>query len=99
MPHFQRPPAPHLFFLFLGILAPRLCPARDRKERGVSLSLQNTGGKLTKSITDVGGVNKGEVYAVCTDGTRVQGRFITGSGSESGTGTVTDTLANTYKLF
>ena len=75
-----------------------VAPRVIEKERGVSLTLQNTGGKLTKSVTDVGGVNNGEVYAVCTDGTRVQGRFITGSGTESGTGTVTDSVGNTYKL-
>jgi hypothetical protein len=46
----------------------------------------------------LGGVNNGEIYAVCTDGTRVQGNFITGSGTESGTGTVTDSVGNTYKL-
>ena len=75
-----------------------VAPRVTEKERGLSLTLQSTGGKLSKSVTDVGGVNSGEVYAVCTDGTRVQGRFITGSGTESGTGTVTDTLGNTYKL-
>ncbi|MBI1172641.1 hypothetical protein GC209_14690 [bacterium] len=67
-------------------------------ERGVSLGLSNTGGKYTNSSADVGGINTGEIYAICTDGTRVQGHFITGSGTESGTGTVTDSLGNTYKL-
>ncbi|MEI6797602.1 MAG: hypothetical protein WCO04_00105 [Pseudomonadota bacterium] len=75
-----------------------VAPRVIEKERGLSLTLQSTGGKLNKSVTDVGGVNSGEIYAVCTDGARVQGRFITGSGTESGTGTVTDTLGNTYKL-
>ena len=75
-----------------------VAPRVTEKERGMSLTLQSTGGKLSKSVTDVGGVNNGEVYAVCTDGTRVQGRFITGSGTESGTGTVTDSVGNTYKL-
>ncbi|MGV8986427.1 MAG: hypothetical protein ACOH2H_09110 [Cypionkella sp.] len=67
-------------------------------ERGLSLTLRDTGGKYTNSTKDVGGINSGEIYAICTDGTRVQGRFITGSGTESGTGTVTDSLGNTYKL-
>ena len=75
-----------------------VAPRVTEKERGMSLTLQSTGGKLTKSVKDLGGVNNGEVYAVCRDGTRVQGHFITGSGTESGTGTVTDTLGNTYKL-
>jgi hypothetical protein len=67
-------------------------------ERGLKLGLRDTGGSYTNSSKDVGGINAGEVYAICTDGTRVQGRFITGSGTESGTGRVTDTLGNTYKL-
>jgi hypothetical protein len=75
-----------------------VAPRVTEKERGLSLTLQNTGGKLNKSVTDLGGVNNGEIYAVCTDGTRVQGNFITGSGTESGTGTVTDSVGNTYKL-
>ena len=33
-----------------------------------------------------------------SNATRVQGNFITGSGTESGTGTVTDSVGNTYKL-
>lgn len=67
-------------------------------EQGLSLSLRDTGGRYTSSTKDVGGINSGEIYAICTDGTRVQGHFITGSGTESGTGTVTDSLGNTYKL-
>lgn len=67
-------------------------------ERGLSLTLRDTGGRYTNSTKDVGGINSGEIYAVCNDGTRVQGQFITGSGTESGTGTVTDSLGNTYKL-
>ena len=67
-------------------------------ERGLSLTLRDTGGRFTNSTQDVGGINSGEIYAVCTDGTRVQGHFISGSGTNSGTGTVTDSLGNTYKL-
>lgn len=67
-------------------------------ERGLSLSLRGPGGKVTSSTQDVGGINSGEIYAVCTDGTRLQGQFISGSGTNSGTGTVTDSLGNTYKL-
>jgi hypothetical protein len=67
-------------------------------ERGLSLTLRDTGGRFTNSTKDVGGINSGEIYAVCTDGNRLQGHFITGSGTDSGTGTVTDTQGNTYKL-
>ena len=67
-------------------------------ERGLSLSLRGPGGKVSNTTQDVGGINPGEIYAVCEDGTRMQGRFISGSGTNSGTGTVTDSLGNTYKL-
>jgi hypothetical protein len=67
-------------------------------ERGLALTIRDVGGRYTNSTKDVGGINSGEIYAVCTDGTRVQGNFISGSGTESGTGTVTDSLGNTYKL-
>jgi hypothetical protein len=40
------------------------------------------------------GMNHGEIYAVCEDGTRVQGTFVIGSGTASGTGTATDTNGN-----
>jgi hypothetical protein len=43
-------------------------------------------------------VNSGELYAVCKDGTIVQGTFVMGSGTTSGTGTATDTLGNSYKV-
>ncbi len=67
-------------------------------EHGLSLSLRGPGGKVSNSTQDVGGINSGEIYAVCTDGNRIQGHFISGSGTSSGTGTVTDSLGNTYKL-
>ncbi len=75
-----------------------VAPKVISRERGLSLSLRGPGGKVTNSTQDVGGINSGEIYAVCTDGTRLQGHFISGSGTNSGTGTVTDSLGNTYKL-
>ena len=75
-----------------------VAPKVVSNEKGLSLSLRDTGGKYTNSTKDVAGINSGEIYAICTDGTRVQGHFITASGTESGTGTVTDSLGNTYKL-
>ncbi len=68
------------------------------REKGVTLTLRDTGGKLKRSTEDVGGVNTGEIYAVCSDGSRVQGTFRSGSGTQSGTGAATDTLGNSYKL-
>lgn len=75
-----------------------LVPKAVTHERGLSLTLRDTGGKYKNSVSEVGGVNSGELYAVCSDGARVQGQFISGSGTQSGTGTVQDTHGNTYKL-
>ncbi|NBO20709.1 MAG: hypothetical protein EBU97_01900 [Rhodobacteraceae bacterium] len=73
-------------------------PKTVTRKKGFSLSLTGPGGNLGRDIQSVGGINHGEVYAVCSDGTVVQGSFVIGSGTQSGTGTVTDTLGNTYKL-
>ena len=73
-------------------------PRVTSKERGFSLTIRDVGGKYKNGTEDVGGVNSGEIYALCKDGTRVSGTFIMGSGTQSGTGTATDTLGNTYKL-
>jgi len=75
-----------------------LTPRVVSKSRGVSLTLRKTGGEIGNDSETVAGVNTGEIYAVCTDGTRVQGTFVIGSGTASGTGTATDTNGNVYKL-
>lgn len=76
-----------------------LAPKVISKSRGLSLTLRGgPGGNVGNSIETVGGINSGEIYAVCKDGTRVQGQFVMGSSTTSGTGTATDTRGNTYKL-
>lgn len=75
-----------------------VAPKVKSRERGLSLTIRETGGRYKNATSDVGGVNTGEIYAICNDGTRIQGNFISGSGTKSGTGTATDTLGNSYKL-
>jgi len=75
-----------------------LSPKVISQTRGVSLTLRDTGGRIGTERKSVPGVNNGEIYAVCNDGTRVQGNFIIGSGTASGTGRATDTNGNVYKL-
>lgn len=75
-----------------------LAPKVVSTTRGVSLTLRDTGGRIGTERKSVAGVNEGEIYAVCADGTRVQGNFIIGSGTASGTGRATDTNGNVYKL-
>ncbi|NGQ92130.1 hypothetical protein G5V65_14625 [Rhodobacter sp. HX-7-19] len=75
-----------------------VAPTVVTKERGIDLSIRNLGGRLGRDRSTVAGVNSGEIYAVCRDGTIVQGTFVTGSGTTSGTGTATDTLGNSYKV-
>lgn len=76
-----------------------LAPKVVSRTRGLSLTLRGgPGGKFDNSTETVGGINTGEIYAVCKDGTVVQGTFVMGSSTTSGTGTATDTRGNTYKL-
>lgn len=76
-----------------------LAPKVVEKSRGLSLTLRGgPGGSVGNSVESVGGINSGEVYAVCKDGTRVEGTFVMGSSTTSGTGTATDSRGNTYKL-
>lgn len=75
-----------------------LAPKVVSRTRGLSLTLRGPGGNVGNKVESVGGINTGEIYAVCKDGTRVQGSFVMGSSTTSGTGTATDTRGNTYKL-
>ena len=75
-----------------------LTPKTVSRSQGLSLTWKKTGGELGRETATVAGVNDGEIYAVCTDGTRVQGTFSIGSGTASGTGSATDTNGNVYKL-
>lgn len=75
-----------------------LTPRKVSNTNGMSLTLKKTGGEVGRAIETVAGVNNGEIYAVCADGTRVQGTFAIGSGTASGTGQASDTNGNVYKL-
>ena len=75
-----------------------LTPRTVSKTTGLSLTLRKTGGEVGATQRTIAGVNSGEIYAVCADGTRVQGNFVIGSGTASGTGNATDTNGNVYKL-
>jgi hypothetical protein len=75
-----------------------LTPRTVSQSKGLSLTLKKTGGELGGETKTVAGVNNGEIYAVCADGTRVQGTFVIGSGTASGSGNATDTNGNVYKL-
>lgn len=75
-----------------------LTPRTVSNKKGLALTWKKTGGELGTERETVAGVNNGEIYAVCEDGTRVQGTFVIGSGTASGTGSATDTNGNVYKL-
>jgi hypothetical protein len=75
-----------------------LTPKTVTRSGGVSLTWKKVGGDVGSQTDTVAGVNDGEIYAVCEDGTRVQGTFVIGSGTASGTGSATDTNGNVYKL-
>jgi hypothetical protein len=75
-----------------------LTPKTVTRSGGLSVTWKKVGGDVDRKTDTVAGVNDGEIYAVCEDGTRVQGTFVIGSGTASGTGTATDTNGNVYKL-
>jgi hypothetical protein len=75
-----------------------LTPKTVSRSKGMALTWRKTGGEVGSETETVAGVNNGEIYAVCDDGTRVQGTFVLGSGTASGTGQATDTNGNVYKL-
>ncbi len=75
-----------------------LTPRTVSNKKGMSLTWRKTGGEVGHEVATVAGVNNGEIYAVCADGTRVQGTFVIGSGTASGTGQASDTNGNVYKL-
>ena len=75
-----------------------LTPRSVSRSKGLALTWKKTGGEVGSESQTVAGVNNGEIYAVCEDGTRVQGTFVIGSGTASGTGTASDTNGNVYKL-
>lgn len=75
-----------------------LTPKTVSRSRGLSLTWRKAGGELGAETKTEARVNDGELYAVCADGSRVQGTFSIGSGTASGTGQASDTNGNVYKL-
>lgn len=75
-----------------------VAPKVVSKKRGLSIRLSGPGGDYGRTVETVGGVNPGELFAVCRDNTQVQGEFVMGSGTKSGTGQATDTRGNSYRL-
>ena len=79
-------------------LDPDIKTATVSRSGGVSLTWKKVGGDVGAKTDTVAGVYDGEIHAICEDGTRVQGTFVIGSGTPSGTGFATDTNGNVYEL-
>ena len=75
-----------------------VAPKVVSKNRGLSIKLSGPGGDFGGKTESVAGVNPGELFAVCRDNTQVQGDFVMGSGTTSGTGQATDSRGNSYRL-
>jgi hypothetical protein len=75
-----------------------VAPRAVSQTRGLDLNLRRPGVELSNTAEIEAGLNRGEIYAICTDSTRIEGSFVMGSGTNSGTGSATDTNGNTYKL-
>ena len=73
-------------------------PREISRSGGMSLTWHGPSGKLGRETKTVAGVNNGQIYAVCSDATKVQGSFLIGSGTVSGIGRATDSNGNVYKL-
>jgi hypothetical protein len=43
-------------------------------------------------------VNPGQFYAICSDNRKIEGEFVTGSGTASGTGAARDSKGNVFKM-
>jgi len=52
----------------------------------------------SRSSGNVPGVNRGMAFATCTDNTRIDAEFFTGSGTANGFGVAKDTNGNVYKM-
>ncbi|SFF92529.1 hypothetical protein [Roseobacter denitrificans] len=50
------------------------------------------------TVGNVPGVNKGQAFATCSDNTRFDVEFFTGSGTANGYGIAKDTNGNVYKM-
>lgn len=50
------------------------------------------------SVGNVPGVNRGQAFATCSDNTRFDVEFFTGSGTANGYGIAKDTNGNVYKM-
>ncbi|MGB4114091.1 MAG: hypothetical protein WBK15_13740 [Yoonia sp.] len=75
-----------------------VAPREISRSRGLSLSMRGPKGDIGNETKTISSINNGEIYAVCSDATKVQGTFIIGSGTISGTGRATDSNGNGYKL-
>ena len=75
-----------------------VAPRAVSQTRGLNLNLRRPGVEVSNTAEIEARVNRGEIYAICTDNTRIEGSFVTGSGTNSGTGSATDTNGNSYKL-
>jgi hypothetical protein len=75
-----------------------VAPRAVSQTRGLNLNLRRPGVELSNTAETEATVNRGEIYAICTDSTRIEGSFVTGSGTNSGTGSATDSNGNSYKL-
>lgn len=53
---------------------------------------------FASSVSNAPGVNKGQAFCVCSDGTTFEVEFVTGSGTANGYGIASDSGGNIYKV-
>jgi hypothetical protein len=65
---------------------------------GSIFSLAGSGTAVSTTASIVPGVNPGQFYAICSDNRKIEGEFVTGSGTASGTGAARDSKGNVFKM-
>jgi hypothetical protein len=53
---------------------------------------------LSTAVANQPGVNRGQAFAVCSDNTKFDIEFVTGSGTANGFGIARDSTGNVYKM-
>ena len=61
-------------------------------------SRYGTAAGFASSSAIVPGVNKGQAFLTCTEGTTIEAEFFTGSGTANGYGVARDSNSNVYKM-
>ena len=75
-----------------------VAPQQISASWGTLFTLYGPATGMSSTVANLPGVNRGEAFAVCGDGTTFDVEFYTGSGTANGYGIARDSRSNVYKL-